>query len=358
MASTAPSNGITVTTPVLFVPPSVVSPPAGPPPLKVMMSFLAGTSPCAIAYLGQTCIFFTGSGKDGVWFSTSADGKTWTAVNRAPGLPIAPGSSPAALITPGSNRLFLFASQTSGSVSYISTIDPNFVIWAEPPGTVAGSNVLGGTSPSVVNFNGSNHLFYNGAGSNGIFCITSPANFQNPSPPSQLAPVTPSGKFLDILPGTSPCSVVFGNQILLFYTSAGSSGVATTTETTATSTTVCSIFATSSSDGTTWSRPQVVGTAAAQGTSPTAVVAGPPTASTALYLFWPTASTIAVAFTLDGENWAPQGTFSQAAPSAGTSASAPISANGLPSVFWTGPNAGTKQLGAVFSSFTPVSLLS
>ncbi len=325
--------------------------PAPGPPFNKAMSFLAGTNPCTITFNERIYIFFNGSGNDGVWFTTSADGIEWSPVDRVPGLPIAPGASPAAAIVPWSNRLFVFANTSPGPGLWFSSVI--FSSWAKPR-QLPTSGVLGTTNPSALDFNGTVYIFYSGIGLNGIWSI--PIGDRSDSvniSPIQLASAEHPGSFFDILAGTSPCAVIFGDEIFLFYTSAGPTGLATGTTTPATGTGNCLIFATFSSDGERWSIPQQVGAAASPGTSPAAVAVGDPS-SAALYLFWPTDPAVSLARTTDGKTWTLlRPIVVERMPKTSPSAT---KLGTTPYLFWTGLNGASSGsgIGAVYSTFKPL----
>lgn len=330
---------------IQFSPPSVVN--------AVGMSVMPGTSPGTVNFNNNIAIFFNGSGHDGVWFTTSPDGTAWTPVNRAAGLLIADGSSPAAMEVPWNQRLYLFANSNSG-VSFVTTTD--LAAWTDPT-ALPGVGILGTTGPSAVSFNGTIYIFFNGIGSNGIFATTIAESNGEIRPPIQLTVPAQPPSILDIMEGTSPCAVVFGTQLYLFYISAGSSGLAAQTITPSNATSEYRVFATFMSSSGAWTMPQQVGTTTTAGVSPTAVTAGSDPSSTMLYVFWPTDPSVTVA-TFDGETWETLGTL-VLNQNPGSSPSTLNLANNTPPrnpyLFWTGPSgAFGGGLRAIFSTFTPI----
>jgi hypothetical protein len=323
----------------------LASTPVNAPGLSVM----PGTNPGLVNLNNALGLFFNGAGSDGVWFTTSSDGVTWNQVFRAAGLTIASGSSPAAMEVPGIKRLYLFANSDFG-ISFVTTTD--LVNWTAPA-ALPNVGILGATSPSAVSYNGSIYIFFNGIGSNGIFATTITEGAGNISQPVQI---TVDSSFLDIMKGTSPCAVVFGTQLYLFYISAGSSGLATGTTTSSNTTTEYQVFATFMSSGGVWDTPQRVGATAMAGGSPTAVTAGSDPSSTMLYLFWPTEPSVSIA-AFNGENWEPLNPVVLNDQSPGSSPSALNLANNNPPrnpyLFWTG-SAFDGGLGFLFSTFTPI----
>jgi hypothetical protein len=253
---------------------------------------------------------------------------------------------------PWNQRLFLFAN-SDGGISFVTTTD--LAVWTAPA-VLRDAGILGSTSPSAVSFNGAIFIFYNGSGSNGLFgTVITENNGDISSPILPQIPSQPSS-FLDIMEGTSPCAVVFGTQLYLFYISAGSSGLATGTTTPSNATSEYRVFATFMSDNGLWSMPQQVGTTTTAGVSPTAVTAGPDPSSTMLYLFWPTDPSVTMA-AFDGEKWETLGTL-VLNQNPGSSPSTLNLANNTPPrnpyLFWTGPSSAFGGgLRAFFSTFTP-----
>lgn len=339
------STIIDVVSSIQFSPPSVIN--------AAGMSLMPGTSPGTVNFNNNIAIFFNGSGSDGIWFTTSPDGATWTQVNRAAGLPITAGSSPAAMEVPWNQRLFLFANWESG-ISFVTTTD--LAVWT-PPAGLPGVGILGTTSPSAVSFNGNIYIFFNGSGSNGIFATTIVESNGAIGLPVQLTVPSQPSSFLDIMEGTSPCAVVFGTQLYLFYISAGSSGLATNSTTPSNATSEYRVFATFMSSGGAWNMPQQVGTTATPGISPTAVTAGPDPSSTMLYLFWPTDPSVTVA-AFDSEQWETLGTLVLNQNPGSSPSTLNLGNNNPPRnpyLFWTGSSSAFGGgLRAIFSTFTPI----
>jgi hypothetical protein len=316
------------------------------------MGLMPGTSPGTVNFNNNIGIFFNGFRNDGIWFTTSPDGTTWAPVNRAAGLPITAGSSPAAMEVPWNQRLFLFANWNSG-VLFVTTTDLG--AWTAPE-ALPDVEIWGTTSPSAVSFNNDIFIFYNGIGSNGIFGTVIVESNGAISLPIQLTVPPQSSNFLDIMEDTSPCAVVFGTQLYLFYISAGSSGLATGTTTPSNATSEYRVFATFLSNSGAWNMPQQVGTTTTAGVSPTAVTAGSDPSSTRLYLFWPTDPSVTMA-AFDGEKWETLGTV-VLNQSPGSSPSTLNLVNNNPTrnpyLFWTGSSSGFGGgSGAIFSTFTP-----
>ncbi|KAI9657234.1 MAG: hypothetical protein M1831_004423 [Alyxoria varia] len=123
------------------------------------MGYQANTSPAAAVFQGQIWLFWSGSGGDGIWFSTYDDIYNWRVQHNlgefTKGIGILPATSPAATTLDGIMYVFYTGSGKDGTW-YVS-----YSMWKFGPGWTSpaamrdkmggGGGVQDGTSPSVVN---------------------------------------------------------------------------------------------------------------------------------------------------------------------------------------------------------------
>lgn len=138
---------------------------------------LGNTTPSPISFLNKLFVFFTGNGRDGLFFVTSTDAEHWPhPPNKVTDTVPAQGanfSSPSTVVF--QNKLFVFYNDATGSgISKVSTSDGTSF---SPIQSLAAQNinmfVMPNTSPSAVVLDGKLFVFFNSNGGDGINFTTS-----------------------------------------------------------------------------------------------------------------------------------------------------------------------------------------
>ncbi|MEW5928131.1 MAG: hypothetical protein AB1941_11650 [Gemmatimonadota bacterium] len=193
------------------------------------MNVLGGTSPNAAVFGNALYAFYMGSGKDGVWYTTTADGQSWSPIQsvrqKTPGMNTLSNTSPNAAVL--GNTLYLFYNGSGGDgIWYTTTTDGES--WSPVLSVrqkVPAMNVMGDTSPNAVVLGGTLYLFYNGSGKDGIWYTTT-VDGQSWSSVQSVRKQAPG---MNVMNGSSPTAVVLGSTLYLFYNGSGGDGIWYTT---------------------------------------------------------------------------------------------------------------------------------
>ncbi|KAK3375714.1 hypothetical protein B0T24DRAFT_664858 [Lasiosphaeria ovina] len=181
------------------------------------------SSPAAVYWGGSLWVFYTTTANStSIWYAESIDGgNKWNAAQQVPaeGLSIAPGTSPCPVVFDG--KLYLFFNGSGNDGTFVTIFyDPEWsLVSAVATLTGVPMGFLPGTSPAAAVYRGEVHLFWNGAGDNGVFCLTT--NGSTWGAPFSCADRVPG---LSIAPGTSPCAVGAGDALYLFWNGRGGTG--------------------------------------------------------------------------------------------------------------------------------------
>lgn len=269
------------------------------------------------------------------------------------------GSSPSAVVldpvgAPSSLYLF-FAGNAGDGVFYSSTRDGGD--WDNVTQIVPTNEnwlgIMNATSPSAITLDDEIILFYTGIGSNGIFSVVSSDSVSKWGRDFGItAQGTANQEIMNILAGTSPSAVVYQGLIYLFFTVGGTANgaIPTTAKTSSGTSSDNRIWYTTSSDGEEWSAPQSLATLlntsmnVLQGTSPAAFCF-----ASALYLFWKSSSGLQGTASFDGKTWVPVSSLTpqQGQEPVGARSASIAVVGGNPTLFWTGPS--TKVYSAAFA---------
>ncbi|KAJ3538371.1 hypothetical protein NM208_g5936 [Fusarium decemcellulare] len=128
------------------------------------INLYAGTTPISVVFRDTLYLFYAGSGADGVWCTSTQDGRTWAQVYNlnnkgAQTLGIAQGTSPAVAVY--NDTLYLFFNGAGGDATYVTTF--NGLAWtpvSKYDRTNTASPFLPNTSPSVAVYRNRLYLFY------------------------------------------------------------------------------------------------------------------------------------------------------------------------------------------------------
>ncbi|KIM28134.1 hypothetical protein M408DRAFT_329733, partial [Serendipita vermifera MAFF 305830] len=162
---------------------------------------------------------------NGIWF-TQFNGHSWSLIDNVkrhrPELGIAKGTSPCPVSFGQKLYLFFNGAGMDGIfcvTKYNGTHWDQFFEVAQAIGATTSINFLPSTSPSATTFQNSIHLFWNGVDDTGIFSTTFDGNKW--SPPINVAEKAPG---LVIAQGTSPAAIAYKGHLYLFYNGAEDGG--------------------------------------------------------------------------------------------------------------------------------------
>ncbi|KZV90467.1 hypothetical protein EXIGLDRAFT_720325 [Exidia glandulosa HHB12029] len=136
------------------------------------LSVYPGTSPSAVVYRGLLYLFYNGSGRDGTYYTTF-DGSKWNSsitsvAQAAGGQGFLPETSPAATVYGGKLQLFWSGSGRDGI--WFTTFDSK--VWAAQTSLnslVKNIGIRDSTSPAVCTVDKYLYVFYQGSGHDGTF---------------------------------------------------------------------------------------------------------------------------------------------------------------------------------------------
>ena len=222
---------------------AAVTPITTPGITQPQISVRVATSPSAAVFnVNKTptlFVFYTGSGNDGIWYTTSTDGQNWIdPIN----IPMQPAQMPR-IQTSTNAVVFQLQSQPALFVFYIGvgqSGDPNNAndnfgwyatttngtVWNTPTNIPAPVNLIMGSCPFGVVRTGTLYVFYSGSGGDGIYSTTfDGTNWA--SAPTSLGQIQSGAA--DIAIATWPTAFVldYTNDIYLFWTTASSASIDT-----------------------------------------------------------------------------------------------------------------------------------
>jgi hypothetical protein len=126
---------------------------------------MSGTSPASVVLNGIMYLFYTGSGDDGVWFTSTTDGQSWAfvqKVNAAPALSVMVGTSPNAVIMGGT--VYLFYTGSGGDGIWYTTTSTGGASWSPVQcvgqKTAVGQGVMTNASATSLVNSGTLSVFY------------------------------------------------------------------------------------------------------------------------------------------------------------------------------------------------------
>jgi hypothetical protein len=188
------------------------------------------TSPNSVVFGNRLYLFYTGAGGDGIWY-TSTDGQSWGTLQSVaaltPGMGVQTGTSANAVVF--GNTLYLFYTGSGGDgIWYTSTT--NGRSWTRLQSVAAlapGMGVQTGTNANAVVLGGTLYLFYTGSGNDGIWYTTT----TNGQSWTSVRSVRAMAKGMGVQIGTSANAVLLGTTLYLFYTGSGNDGIWFTTTT-------------------------------------------------------------------------------------------------------------------------------
>ncbi|MDQ3283913.1 MAG: hypothetical protein M3Q69_21120, partial [Acidobacteriota bacterium] len=232
------------------------------------MGIADGTSPCVVTFLGSTYLFFAGDGGNGIWMTSSNDGVSWTTVSQivppnAKWLGIAANTSPAAIaVESPAPRLFLFYTGNGNNGVFFSTTADGST-WTDVAQIVPPSQqwvpILASTSPCALLAQDRIHLYFSGIQSDAVYTMVATSD----SPGADAASWSASVPIVEskVAPGANPSAVFFDDKYYVFYVVPG--------------TAANSLWYVTSVDGMSWDAPQpvTVPSSVSNGASPTAFVA-------------------------------------------------------------------------------------
>lgn len=172
------------------------------------------SSPATVIFRGSLFVFYVGKGDDGIFYTSKKDWK-WESIqhiNRD--ISVANNTSPSAVVF--NDKLYLFFNGKGNDGTFYTSFDGS--IWSQlssVSSAVGGMGFLPGTSPSAAVDEDAIHLFWNGAGDNGIFF----ASFYGDS-----WGIVRHMDNIGIAPGTSPCVVSFNKKVHVFWNGRGVNG--------------------------------------------------------------------------------------------------------------------------------------
>jgi hypothetical protein len=138
------------------------------------MAIQDGTSPCTVVFKNVLYIFWNGSGKDGIWFTTY-DGIVW-----------------------------------KDQISLKQELPDQEM------------NTQDGTSPCAITFEDSLYVFWNGSGKDGIWFTTYDGTaWKNQESLKLKLP----DQEMSIQDGTSPCAITFEDSLYVFWNGSGKDGI-------------------------------------------------------------------------------------------------------------------------------------
>lgn len=185
------------------------------------ISVLQHSYPSPVVYKGKLYVFYTGSGNDGIWY-TSYDGTRWAPIvsvrSHVPSVAVSMGTSPSVVVF--NDVLYLFYNGAGHDGTYYATFDgskwnPNIVSVSAHCG---GQNFLLETSPSATVFDGTIHLFWNSASGDGIWFTTFDGSWAPQTNLNSLA------HGIGIRQRTSPSVCTVASYLYVFYNGGGLDG--------------------------------------------------------------------------------------------------------------------------------------
>ena len=202
------------------------------------MGVQEGSSPNAVVFKNTLYLFYTGIGEDGIWYTTTRNGQSWSSVQsiqkKTSEMNVLEGTSASAVVL--GNTLYLFYSgNTDEGIWYTSTTDG--VAWRPLQAIknkISGMGVQEGSSPNAVVLGNTLYLFYTGIGGDGIWYTTT-TNGQSWTP---VKSIKKQASGMGVMKGTSASALAYSGRLYLFYTGSGEDG----------------LWYTTSLDGTTWSK--------------------------------------------------------------------------------------------------------
>ena len=259
-----------------------------------------GSTPDTILFANRLFLFFNALDSDGVtrtWFMTSEDGTNWSTAQSlrylVAGMGVMPKTSPSIAIL--GTTLYLFYTGNGGNgIFYSTTVDGKS--WTAARSVTAavawggaGMSVMNNTSPNAVVFKDTLYLFYTGSGSDGIWYTTT----TDGTSWTIVLNVAAAARNMGVMPNTSGSAIVFQNKLFLFFTGSGEDGTFYTTTPDGQAWQPVQCAGTPTVPG--------IGRGALDGSSPNATII-----SGVLYLFYTiNASGLSLTTTADGQTWTP-----------------------------------------------------
>ena len=197
--------------------------PIVPQPGRWPVALMDRTSPNAVIFGDTLYVFYTGAGSDGVFYATTRDGNQWSEVKsvreKSPGMNILEGTSPSVVVL--NHRLYLFFMGSGRDSIYYTTSDDGenwspVISVAQKMGT--GMGVYEKTSPAAfLDSSQTLYLFWADSGSSGLFYTSSDGNVWAP-PKSMRENMLGNQGQQTPLAGTSPWAAEFNASSYIFWT--------------------------------------------------------------------------------------------------------------------------------------------
>ncbi|OCL13143.1 hypothetical protein AOQ84DRAFT_372443 [Glonium stellatum] len=187
------------------------------------MNLAEFTSPCSVVFNNKLYLFFSSSGNNGIFCTSSTDGSNWSQVVSIMSLmgseeTYAPRTSASAVVHKG--LLYLFWNSNANDGLRYSTFGTS---WGAPKNVSAANlHIRAQTSSAVVEFNERIYLFFNGAGQNGTFKTT----FADGSWLG-VVPLGPAVSGMGFLDATSPAAFTSydGRELTLTWSGVANDGI-------------------------------------------------------------------------------------------------------------------------------------
>ncbi|CAF9930823.1 MAG: hypothetical protein GOMPHAMPRED_005750 [Gomphillus americanus] len=174
------------------------------------VGILPGSSPSLTDFNGSFYVFYVGSGREGIFYTSCGSNKNWTQPRQCTG-PVKGSPS----VVQYNGKIFLFYVPENTTWMNYQTFDGKN--WSKTETIGHDATLLDPSSPAGVVYNDQLYVFFNGSGNDGIwYKVYDGRNFGDQ--------IHCDARGLSLWKGTSPAPVAYQGKLYLFYNGSGNDG--------------------------------------------------------------------------------------------------------------------------------------